>query len=154
MIHFIPCDRCARHLRASEVRCPFCEAPVVALPAGPLPAERLSRAALFAFGAAVLGSGCVSGDRAPPPTTVARPEQPPPAGNMPVYGGPPAPPPVVVTDAPAPQEPPRLVEVPRPPPAGIMPAYGGPPRPRTPPPPPDPGSFAARYGAPPRPGAR
>ena len=52
--HLQPCPTCARHVRTSERRCPFC---LAALPGSlrgaappPLPAQRLGRAALMAFG--------------------------------------------------------------------------------------------------------
>ncbi len=47
----VPCEACARHLRADEPRCPFCDAPHTprALAYAPLP--RVSRAALAALGA-------------------------------------------------------------------------------------------------------
>ena len=47
----VPCESCARHLRADEPRCPFCDAPHTprALAYAPLP--RVSRAALAALGA-------------------------------------------------------------------------------------------------------
>jgi hypothetical protein len=60
--HLRPCPGCARHVRVSEVACPFCGgalgAELRASPAPVAPAGRLSRAALFAVGtgAAVLGS--------------------------------------------------------------------------------------------------
>ncbi len=57
-----PCRSCARHVRATDAACPFCNAALDSAldsspdPAPPGPALRLSRAALFAFGtgAAVL----------------------------------------------------------------------------------------------------
>lgn len=56
-----PCTACARHVRRTETRCPFCEAPLALAPiAVRTPGERLGRAALFAFGTAVATSaiGC------------------------------------------------------------------------------------------------
>ena len=62
--HLRPCPDCARHVRVSDARCPFCQA---ALPSSfrtagrpSLPAQRLGRAALFAFG--VLGVPACDGD--------------------------------------------------------------------------------------------
>jgi hypothetical protein len=58
----VPCSSCSRHLRAEATACPFCGA--VHLPEvvrARVPAARLSRAALFAFGSSVLLSGCGGG---------------------------------------------------------------------------------------------
>jgi len=62
----IPCQSCARHVRATESACPFCAA---ALPVSArsvqraLPKARLGRAATFAFGAAALAvSAAACGD--------------------------------------------------------------------------------------------
>lgn len=55
-----PCGQCRRHVRASEVSCPFCRAELA--PAPPRAAGvggRLGRAAVFA-GATVAGSACWS----------------------------------------------------------------------------------------------
>jgi hypothetical protein len=60
--HLAPCAACARHVRVSEEACPFCGVPLAASirasapPRGP--AVRLTRAALFAFGA--LGTSAVA----------------------------------------------------------------------------------------------
>jgi hypothetical protein len=60
--HLAPCAACARHVRVSEEACPFCGVPLAASmrasapPRGP--AMRLTRAALFAFGA--LGASAVA----------------------------------------------------------------------------------------------
>lgn len=54
----IPCPGCARHLRATERACPFCD---TVLPhdlrerAAPDTSRRLSRAAAFAFGLGIAG---------------------------------------------------------------------------------------------------
>ena len=54
MAHLVPCSGCARHVRASEPRCPFCAAELALAGAPPMPpTQRLGRAARFAFGAAV-----------------------------------------------------------------------------------------------------
>jgi hypothetical protein len=66
----LACPACSRHLRASEANCPFCGAEVPTefkdAPAPRGPGRRLSRAALYAFGATSLGlatacSGSVTG---------------------------------------------------------------------------------------------
>ncbi len=65
--HLVACRSCARHLRVSELRCPFCgsamDVDVRARPAPRPPAMRLSRAALFALGTggAVLPVACGAG---------------------------------------------------------------------------------------------
>jgi hypothetical protein len=57
MSELTPCPACQRHLRKTEMRCPFCgEAVSLAhVPAPALPRKRLGRAATFAFGASVVG---------------------------------------------------------------------------------------------------
>jgi hypothetical protein len=66
----LACPSCKRHVRASEDTCPFCAAAVPqelrAVPAPRPPTVRLSRAALYVFGATSIGvavacSGSVSG---------------------------------------------------------------------------------------------
>ncbi len=64
--HLAACPSCARHLRVSEVACPFCGAVLPdslreSTPPQP-PAARLTRAALFAFGTGTLAlaPGCSS----------------------------------------------------------------------------------------------
>ena len=63
MSQLSPCPSCHRHVRVEETVCPFCSA---ALPerAGPetitAPRARLSRAALFAAGATLLGAAACS----------------------------------------------------------------------------------------------
>jgi hypothetical protein len=70
--HLRACTGCARHVRVSEVACPFCRAPLSeafrASPAPLPPRARLSRAALFAFGTGTLalGPACSS---SPPATS-------------------------------------------------------------------------------------
>jgi hypothetical protein len=55
----IACPSCSRHVRTSESACPFCKgelpASFASLPAPRPPSERLSRAALYAFGASSIG---------------------------------------------------------------------------------------------------
>ena len=64
MSHLVPCGSCQRHLQVTEERCPFCgverspEQRSSAPP--PLPNRRLGRAALFAFGATLMGAACSS----------------------------------------------------------------------------------------------
>ena len=62
----IPCQSCARHVRATESACPFCAAllPVSARSVQrAVPQARLGRAATFAFGAAALAvSAAACGD--------------------------------------------------------------------------------------------
>lgn len=59
----VACPGCSRHVRATEMRCPFCAA---ALPgdlgerAAPSVPSRLSRAAAFAFGASLAIAGCAT----------------------------------------------------------------------------------------------
>lgn len=48
-----PCPTCARHVRATESACPFCGAAIELAITPRTPSERLGRAALFAFGAAM-----------------------------------------------------------------------------------------------------
>lgn len=77
----IPCAACARHVRATDRRCPFCDASLPedhASRAAPDTARRLSRAAAFAFGLSVAGcSSTVStrdaapGDSASPTDSVS-----------------------------------------------------------------------------------
>jgi len=64
--HFAPCESCGRHIRVSEDACPFCDGVTSsafrAQRAPAAPNKRLSRAALFMFGAAsaTAGAGCSS----------------------------------------------------------------------------------------------
>lgn len=59
MSELVPCPGCHRHVRVRETGCPFC---ACALPEreasapAPKPRGRMSRAALFAAGAALLGT--------------------------------------------------------------------------------------------------
>lgn len=58
-----PCPHCHRHVKVSETTCPFCaEAIALVATSRTLPAGRIGRAALFAFG--VAASAC--GDNALP----------------------------------------------------------------------------------------
>ncbi|MEZ4393913.1 MAG: hypothetical protein R3A48_22800 [Polyangiales bacterium] len=144
----IPCTACARHVRASEARCPFCDA-TLSIEArsalAPDTTRRLSRAAAFAFGLSVAGcSSTVGGTDAAADTvttdTVASDSVVPDTGSRPDTavatdrgGG---------TDAVTPQDvtaPEDLGNIA--PPYGIPADAGGPPD--------DDGGAAAEYGAPP-----
>lgn len=63
MTQFAPCPACNRHVTTDEAECPFCAAtqPGSFWLRAPLPASpgRLSRAAMLAAGAALLGA-CAS----------------------------------------------------------------------------------------------
>jgi len=60
--HLVACPGCARHVRVSEDRCPFCSSmlgdDVRATGPKRAPRERLGRAALVAFGAGTLAVAC------------------------------------------------------------------------------------------------
>lgn len=57
----VPCAACLRHVRASVGACPFCGAARAPVEVPERTARgRLSRAALFAFGAALGATGCES----------------------------------------------------------------------------------------------
>jgi hypothetical protein len=62
----LPCPACARHVRIIESFCPFCgnTLPLSLRSAAParMPARRLGRAAIAAFGAAALINGCGGDD--------------------------------------------------------------------------------------------
>ena len=63
----LPCPACNRHVRADEIRCPFCAAalPERSLDGGSgLPRKRLGRAALMTAGA-ILGAAEACGDTTP-----------------------------------------------------------------------------------------
>jgi hypothetical protein len=74
-VHLRPCPACSRHARVSETACPFCGAAFsdafrgTARPEGPT--TRLTRAALFAFGAAGTVGGGAAGVAALSTTTTA-----------------------------------------------------------------------------------
>jgi hypothetical protein len=89
MAHLRPCEACARHVRADETRCPFCEAELGEAPAAPgSPAGRLGRAALMAVGV-TLGVGVaaatvtsISGCGGKPDPNHAKPYGAPPADGL------------------------------------------------------------------------
>jgi hypothetical protein len=62
MSHLVPCLSCHRHVLVVEERCPFCGAersPELRASSPPaLPKRRLGRAALFTFGATLVGGAC------------------------------------------------------------------------------------------------
>lgn len=66
MGHLIPCRACQRHVRSSELSCPFCGVALSdeqrASAAPVLPRRRLGRAALFTFGATLLGGAACDSD--------------------------------------------------------------------------------------------
>lgn len=74
MNQLVPCSRCARHVRAEDVACPFCGERVHAQPTRRLVARGATRAAIFYVGAAIAGCDDVG-------------------GTADIYGGPPEPPP-------------------------------------------------------------
>ncbi len=86
-------------MRAVEASCPFCGEALSAPPAErPLPMTRLGRAAVFAFGAAIVGaSGCAehhgTDDAGTPDDSAVEedsgPEPMPDSGVVPPYGAPP-----------------------------------------------------------------
>jgi hypothetical protein len=120
----VPCPSCSRHVRATESTCPFCATSLAIDPPAPaVIGERLGRAALFAFGAALATNAAACGTATVPPGDDAA-----------VHGdaGPPA---DAGTDA----------FVPPSPDSGFFPPYGTPP-------PEDAGhdgGLAGAYGAPP-----
>jgi hypothetical protein len=64
---FDVCTTCDRHIKGTEVVCPFCGAPHAEAPAGPLgqrPLARVSRAAWLVLGSSLTVAGC-SGAIAP-----------------------------------------------------------------------------------------
>ena len=69
MSNFVPCPACNRHVLCAETACPFCTA---ALPESrclqtpaPRPPGRLSRAAMLAAGAALMGAEACSNSVTP-----------------------------------------------------------------------------------------
>ena len=64
MNDLVPCPACNRHLRTSEQLCPFCGCPLPARSPTRAPAapsrRRLSRSALFAAGATMMGAAACS----------------------------------------------------------------------------------------------
>src|SRR5450432_2963931 len=62
MKHLVPCPECNRHVRVSELECPFCAVPLdlANTPPPQLPRSRLSRAATLAFGATFVSATAIS----------------------------------------------------------------------------------------------
>ncbi len=60
-MQFIPCSSCARHVKHSEVACPFCCARVIASVAGPEGRVARDRTALLFGAAAIAGTLAVAG---------------------------------------------------------------------------------------------
>lgn len=62
MSHLVPCPECSRHVRVTEVACPFCALPLdlASSPEPQLPRARLSRAATFAFGATLASASALA----------------------------------------------------------------------------------------------
>lgn len=62
MSALLPCPSCTRHVRQTEAGCPFCGVALALadVPPRPMPTQRLGRAAMLAFGAAIATSavGC------------------------------------------------------------------------------------------------
>jgi hypothetical protein len=59
----VPCPSCARHVRVTDARCPFCASALpnsLAQRAVPNTTQRLTRAAAFAFTASLAVAGCSS----------------------------------------------------------------------------------------------
>jgi hypothetical protein len=86
-----PCPSCQRHLRTSELSCPFCAAPVpstvrAARPQVPA-TQRMSRAALVAF--TLLGTPACEDDVGANPEAGLPPEVREAGVDTPVYGAPP-----------------------------------------------------------------
>lgn len=138
MTQLVPCDGCARHVRAEEGPCPFCGAAVRPAPRA-IARHGATRAAIFYFGATL--AACGGQSQPEPESTIVQP-----------YGAPPDPDP--------PEPPPDPIE-----PESVAAPYGAPPNP---PPPvviepdsldqaprgrrgPDIGSFGQPYGASPLP---
>ncbi len=91
----VPCDGCGRHVRSTEPSCPFCRSALTPTDVAPIRVDaRLSRAALFAFGATVAVVGCGDDDGpvgtlygGPPPTDASSDAND--GGPVAAYGGPP-----------------------------------------------------------------
>jgi hypothetical protein len=124
------CPGCSRHVKRTDPACPFCAAPLDAVPSAAAFDEespRISRSAMILAGAAMV-AGCnltqpanIYGGPPPPPAAQDAGQ-----GVAAIYGGPP---PMFADAAMAPSPPPAV------------PAYGAPPPvPPTPPVPPDAGA--------------
>jgi hypothetical protein len=68
MSHLAPCPACNRHVDVAEIACPFCATPLAesfrAQPRPAPPPRRLSRAAMMAAGATLMGAGACSANDA------------------------------------------------------------------------------------------
>jgi len=94
-----PCTSCGRHVRETETKCPFCDAPFAAPMASREPTTRLGRAAMFAFRAtavAAISTTAACGDDRTP-------QQPQETIVMQPYGAPPMPPTTTEPPPPPPQ---------------------------------------------------
>src|SRR3954470_20360018 len=71
-----PCAGCRRHVASDASACPFCAAPVAIASRAVDPANRLSRAAVFAVGvaSAALGAGCWTNKSEPQHVQKAEPQ--------------------------------------------------------------------------------
>jgi hypothetical protein len=139
--HLIACPACARHVRAHEPVCPFCAGALPVErpePLAPAPGARLSRAAIFAFGAAVSLGGCTREASTSPSPPSMNPTPPTPVAPTP----PPTPPVVAQPTPPTPPTPP--VD-----PGAMSTRYGAPPV--LLPPSHHVGAPMPRYGSPPLP---
>ena len=99
-LHLLACPNCSRHVRSTELACPFCDAALSdafrATPAPVAPAVRLARAALVALGAGavVATTACGAGTAVGGPystddgggDSASSPDE---GGVEPVYGAPP-----------------------------------------------------------------
>lgn len=137
MATLVPCPGCARHVRASEATCPFCDAAIgAATPRALAPATNdrlLARAALtFAAAAATTLTACgkeATDKPVPAPTSTPNDNLPAPAYGPPpmmIDAAPPEPAPTTTTSSSASAKP---IEKPAP---TAVPAYGVPPIDRNP----------------------
>lgn len=85
-----PCPHCQRHVKVSDVSCPFCEAALeIERPSRPAPSIRLGRAAMFAF---TVAAGCGDNLVVRPPPVDAKPDAViDDAGGVPIYAAAPTP---------------------------------------------------------------
>jgi len=133
----LPCPSCSRHVRTTDRACPFCRTAIALEPAVPVIGERLGRAAIFAFGAAMVTNVAACSMSTTPGNDAASP-----GNDAAVTEDAFTPPGDAGTDAFSPN-----------PDAGVFPPYGAPPEDTGPPDDagPDTGGFIGAYGAPPSP---